>query len=128
MNKEKEVATIFDFLRFCKSHEYCNYCPFYDSLHRLINKDGDDYCIVKRKNNNPEKINETIMEWVKEHPPITRKSKLKAIFPNVKDNMDICPMIVENFDEKYCEGRKCATCQKEYWYSEIVEDKLDVKK
>ena len=116
-------ATIFEYARLCKYYgQDCHKCPL-----QLSSNEMGLYCndlIIDY----PDKANEIILNWCKEHPVETRQSKLLKIFPNIKTNdkgrIYMCP---QNFDWQhkchksapYCD---CLKCMDEYWLTEVEEN------
>lgn len=86
-------ATIYDYARMCKAHRLCGGCPV-----SLNNNNSNLECMtfVAR---HPDKANEIILNWCKEHPIKTRQSEFLKIFPNVITDsdgvIDIAPCTVE---------------------------------
>lgn len=120
---KKEKATIYDYAWVCKKHDNCKNCP----LGLYNNREGKscDYLI----RTSPNKANEIILKWCKEHPVETRQSKIQKAIPNLalNDNgcIDICPVdIDEDFDKKrLCDNyAECDDCKKEYWLAEVEEN------
>ncbi len=84
-----EKATIYDYARMCKFYGECNNCPFnYEKTHC-----GTCNIFMGK---HPDKANEIILKWCKEHPVETRQDRFLKIFPNVKkyDNgvVAACPI------------------------------------
>ena len=115
MNSEK--ATIYDYARMCKFYDDCSICPLGESTcHMLISE-------------NPDKVNEIILKWCKEHPVETRQSKLLKCYPYIPivgETVDICP---KRFDMNFLSRGKCdeyigcEECKKDYWLAEVEENK-----
>ena len=115
-----EKATIYDYARMCNSYDVCNECPLY---HRNcgIKKGCDDILIDE-----PDKANEIILKWCKEHPTKIRQSEFLKMFPNAvtngKGRLSICP---KNLDGNYgCELKPnaCGECMDNYWLAEVDEN------
>lgn len=62
-----EKATIYDYARMCKANIHrCENCPMWDCK-----------CVVSAMSNeDTDKANEIILNWCKEHPAVTRQSKI----------------------------------------------------
>lgn len=74
----KEKATIFDYARMCKNTETCNDCP----LGLNINWANIACSYLMREI--PDKANEIILNWCKEHPVETRQDRFLKMFPNAQ--------------------------------------------
>ena len=115
-----EEATIKDYARMCRANE-CEDCIFRTSGKRE-NEGCADFII-----SNPDKANEIILKWIKEHPIKTRQSELLKAFPNVPINSEIISICPLDFDKRFesevgCHSYKdCTTCKKEYWLAEVDE-------
>lgn len=124
----KEKATIYDYARLCRTVKNCENCPL------CAKTSGTnlscDYLLIKY----PDKANEIIINWRKEHPIKTRQSEFLKIFPNAKIGIDgvieIAPCTMEKgrydmttysciMSYKYT---TCAQCRKEYWLAEVDEN------
>lgn len=115
-----EKATIYDYARMCNFYGECNNCPFnYEKTHC-----GTCNIFMGK---HPDKANEIILKWCKEHPIKTRQSELLKIFPNIKTNdkgrIYMCP---QKFDWKHKCHRSapdcdCLKCMDEYWLAEVDE-------
>lgn len=89
-----ERATIHDFSRMCKFYNDCKDCSLGISNNGVGMICGD---FIKKY---PDKVNEIILKWVKEHPIKTRQSELLKCYPYIPiigETVDICP---KNFDKK----------------------------
>ncbi len=115
----KEKATIFDFARMCKKHEDCRFCPI------SVDLNGMNCACVDLIQYYPQKANEIILNWCKEHPVETRQDKLLKCYPYVPiigETVDICP---KSFDRKaIVKGRcyknvGCVECKQGYWLAEV---------
>ena len=111
----KEKATIFDYARMCKFYDDCSICPLgMTTCHLLIS-------------GNPDKANEIILNWCKEHPVETRQDRLLKMFPNApKLNtgiLSICTKTVDVTFDINCSGRPCSRCYKDYWLAEVDDGK-----
>ena len=72
MNK----ATIFDFSRVCKTYyDNCPKCPLAHQNNEISVRCDDILRI------NPDKANEIILNWCKEHPVETRQDRFLKMFP-----------------------------------------------
>lgn len=110
-----EKATIFDYARMCKFYDDCSICPLGESnCHMLISE-------------NPDKANEIILNWCKEHPIKTRQSEFLKMFPNARVNtngiLDVCPKIVNIKNKCTTTVKKCGECCKDYWLTEVNDGK-----
>ena len=117
----KEKATIFDYARMCESAQNCDDCPL------GISHTGWEHSCDYMIRTYPDKANEIILNWCKEHPVETRHDRLLKIFPNVLikyGQVDICP---EKFDMDFRKSVKCddytncCKCKKDYWLAEVEE-------
>lgn len=117
-----EKATIYDYVRMCKTFEDCKDCPLNRGLCyvNLLNKEELD------------EANEIILKWCKKHPVETRQDRFLKMFPNTKINSDgiimISPCTLEggetipkNFPCSPCTD-DCVECRKEYWLAEVKEN------
>lgn len=113
---EKERATIYDLSRMCNGFDSCDDCPA-----------GHTNCIHLLREN-PDKANEIILKWVKEHPVVTRQDEFLKMFPNApKDKngiMDLCPNCIDTTIECAHSAKYCDECCKKYWLTEVMEDEL----
>lgn len=90
-----EKATIYDYARMCRTVKTCENCPLC-AKYNGTNLSCDDLLI-----RNPDKANEIILKWCKEHPIKTRQSELLKAFPNVPidiETVNICPL---DFDKLF---------------------------
>ena len=114
-----EKATIFDYARMCKTVGDCAGCPM-----SLSNNGTNEFCCTLLQCH-PDKANEIILKWCKEHPIITRQSKIQKIIPNLvlNDNgcLDICPNVIDGQYGAYCTRLTCKECKKKYWLAEVDE-------
>ena len=115
----KEKATIYDYGRLCRTVITCDNCSLC-AKYNGTNLSCDDLLIK-----NPDKANEIIINWCKEHPIKTRQSELLKIFPNAKIAVDgalsICPRFVNKDFSCPTPERRCSDCFKEYWLAEVEE-------
>ncbi len=115
-----EKATIYNYVRMCKAEsKNCSNCPL--SHHQNGSGWGCEMFMEKF----PDKANEIILNWCKEHPVETRQDRFLKMFPNAKiDNCGIpilCPRWIDK-DFKCNRQRLCCTeCEKEYWLAEVEE-------
>lgn len=122
-DKINEKATIKDYARMCKTFENkCDICPI-----SIVNNGVNEVC-AKLILKDPDKANEIILKWYKEHPIKTRQSEFLEMFRNawLDDNkmLDLCPKRVDkNYTHKnqQCIDTDCDDCKKEYWLAEIDE-------
>lgn len=114
-----EKATIYDYVRMCiTENKDCRECPLSE-----LNTNENLYCaeyLLKY----PDKANEIILNWCKEHPVKTRQDKFLEMFPNATIDTNtgiicICPKII---DRKAKCSMQCDDCQKSYWLAEIDEN------
>lgn len=83
-------------------------------------------CITEQ----PDKANEIILKWCKEHQIKTRQSKLQKIIPKLVLNVsegyvDICPNDIDkDFNcKQLCDNYNiCRDCKKDYWLAEVDEN------
>lgn len=121
---EKERATIYDLSRMCNGFDSCDDCP---AGYALADDAGCIYLLRKK----PDKANEIILKWTKEHPIVTRQDEFLKMFPNadMQDNvLVICPAIIDtaSYSENCLETKEeCSECRKKYWLTEIIEDELN---
>ena len=117
-----EKATIFDYARMCKFYKNC-----------------DDRALAKTTamcqvfiEEHPDKANEIILKWCKEHPVETRQDRFLKMFPNAKLSSDglvsICAQGCDrswncklNIYANNIENIDCTDCRKEYWLAEVEE-------
>ena len=116
-----EKATIYDYARMCKVYDDCSICPLGESnCHMLISE-------------NPDKANEIILKWCKEHPVETRQDRFLKMFPNAKVTSDglvsICPTgLDKNYKCRLCSDYvdisrcDCTECMNNYWLAEAEEN------
>ena len=110
-------ATIYDFARMCNKMDDCCDCPM---GHKTAN-DCTSCDILLR--DEPDKANEIILKWCKEHPIKTRQTEFLKMFPNAKITngvVTICPKNVET--TLGCSLKSCEKCSKEYWLAEVDEN------
>lgn len=127
MNSIREKATLYDFVRMCKyfDNDYCQECPvFYKQTETGLScEDFIRHC--------PDKANEIILNWCKEHPVETRQDRFLKMFPNAEINKDgvieIFPCNIEKgnyISDCYSCPREhgfsgCGECRKNYWLAEV---------
>lgn len=119
-----EKATIYDYARMCNKVKDCKKCP----LSSLNNGLFSACNILIREH--PDKANEIILKWCKEHPAVTRQSKIQKIIPAITLNadeeyVDICPNEIDtDFNRnKLCDNyAECSDCKREYWLAEVDEN------
>lgn len=113
----KEKATIFDYARMCKHFDdNCQECPiFYKQTETGLSCE-------KFIRNCPDKANEIILNWCKEHPVETRQDRFLKMFPNAQKLntgiLSICPKNVDVTLDLNC-ARLCSRCYKDYWLAEV---------
>lgn len=113
MNK----ATIFDFSRVCKTYyDNCSKCPLAHQNNEISVRCDDILRI------NPDKANEIILNWCKEHPVETRQDRFLKMFPKAVTNgngrISICPKNIDKTHECELKPNECANCMDEYWLAE----------
>ena len=117
MNK----ATIFDYVRMCKHFDNdCQECPiFYKQTETGLS--CEDFIRIC-----PDKANEIILNWCKEHPVETRQNRFLKMFQNAQkiDSgvLSICPKTVDVTFDMNCSGRPCLGCYKNYWLAKVEEN------
>ena len=123
MNK----ATIYDFARMWKKYiEGCKGCPLYSFNYEITGR-----CRATLQTY-PDKANEIILKWCKEHPVETRQDKFLKMFPNAKVTSDglvsICPTgLDKNYKCRLCSDCvdisrcDCTECMNKYWLAEVEE-------
>ena len=121
MDKINKKATIYDYARMCNTeNKYCRECPLSES-NTNANLSCDEYLLKY-----PDKANEIILNWCKEHPVKTRQSEFLKMFPNAnicRGCLEISPCNVDirQFDSEKCSTKSCAKCRKDYWLAEVEE-------
>lgn len=115
----KEEATIFDYARMCKNAKTCDDCPL------GLNINGANIACSYLIREIPDKANEIILNWCKEHPIETRQDRFLKMFPNAQKLntgiLSICPKTVDVTLDINCE-RPCSGCYKNYWLAEVKEN------
>lgn len=122
-----EKVTIYDYARMCRTYDTlgCYYCPLSHCNNGLNQVCGD---LTKK---HPDKANEIILNWCKEHPVETRQDRFLEMFPNAKKDSDgIIKILPCSLEENivttmpstcsYIHG-SCNECRKEYWLAEVDE-------
>lgn len=114
-----EKATIYDYVRMCKNNKSssCAKCPL------SCLKNGAGAVCGTFIEEYPDKANEIILKWCKEHPTQTRQDRFLKMFPNARmtDNgvLEFCPQRVDT-SLKVCEGSStCDKCYEKYWLAEV---------
>lgn len=115
MNK----ATIFDYVRMCKHFDdECQECPvFYKQTETGLSCEE----FIR---NCPDKANEIILNWCKEHPVETRQDRFLKMFPNAEQYngiVSVCPRIVDSKFICRMSTGTCEDCYKKYWLAEVEE-------
>lgn len=121
-----EKATLYDYARMCEGMDDCIHCPLC-----MGNNGTKEICnyFVRAY---PDKANEIILNWCKEHPVETRQDRFLKMFPNAKLSSDglvsICAQGCDkswncklNIDANNIENIDCTDCMKEYWLAEVEE-------
>lgn len=114
-------ATIYDYARMCKAFKNnCGICPI------SIGNNGANELCAKLVMKHPDKANEIILKWCKEHPIKIRQDRFLKMFPNApKDEngiIDLCPDCIDTNIECFHSAKKCAECCKNYWLAEVDEN------
>lgn len=122
-------ATIYDYARMCKVvKNNCGICPM-----SIGNNGANEFC-AKLVMKQPNKANEIILKWCKEHPIKTRQDELLKMFPNAEklpnNVVNVSPCHVDKklfvgLTTVDCIASKgyscCAQCKNEYWLAEVEE-------
>lgn len=86
------------FNRMCNGHKWCGDCQ--------INDNRGPFICSRWLTENPTKAEEIIMQWAKEHPPVTNNDKIKEIFGlDFKSTFTASPWTLEWLDEEYKEPK-----------------------
>lgn len=122
-----EKATIYDYIRMCKSFEQdCRDCPLFTP--------NDGRSCRQVMEDTPNKANEIILKWCKEHPVKTRQSEFLEMFPNAMkdgDVINIDPCVVDETLHlastcwecaKKNNVEDCEECRKNYWLAGVDEN------
>ena len=120
----KEKASIFDYVRICKNHKHCMDCLL--SSHA----NGMNVACITLIREYPDKANEIILNWCKEHPVETRQDRFLKMFPNaalLDKIIKICPEEIDIENSISCGGRSCEICRKNYWLAEVEENEREKK-
>lgn len=113
----KEKATIFDYVRMCTQYkDNCQECPmFYKQTETGLSCKS----FIR---NCPDKANEIILNWCKEHPVETRQDRFLKMFPNASiwnNVIRVCPNEINMKSGVDCGKQTCGTCKKNYWLAEV---------
>lgn len=120
-----EKATIYDYVRMCKSINKCEDCPL------GVNNNETELSCSFLVRETSDKANEIILNWCKEHPVETRQDRFLKMFPNAAMTngvINIFPCLVDNTQVDYdidvsCASQhgydSCAECRKKYWLTEV---------
>ena len=117
-----EKATLYDYARMCNTeNKYCRECPLSES-NTNANLSCDEYLLKY-----PDKANEIILKWCKEHPVKTRQSEFLKMFPNAVrfENSNIIAIKPCDMDKDYASNPctlTCEECFKKYWLAEVKEN------
>nr|DAG65943.1 MAG TPA: hypothetical protein [Caudoviricetes sp.] len=116
-----EKATIYEYARMRASLKNCKDCPL------GVNNNGAKMSCGDFASKYPDKANEIILNWCKEHPVETRQDRFLKMFPNADIDygfLDICPRTIDKYsaNEKECLHKTCLGCKKEYWLAEVEEN------
>ena len=115
----KKEATIFDYARMCKDMKECKDCPL------GVHKTRTGMACGNLIREIPDKTNEIILNWCKEHPAQTRQDRFLKMFPNVALSDKIIKICPEDIDIKSginCGAQSCVICRKNYWLAEVEEN------
>lgn len=116
----KEKATIFDYARMCKNAKTCDNCPL------GLNINGANIACSYLVREIPDKANEIILNWCKEHHVETRQDRFLKMFPNARIDVDgalsICPQFVTKDFSCQTSEKRCSDCCKDYWLAEVEEN------
>lgn len=115
----KEKATMYDYARMCMAHDVCDNCA-------LGREQSNDIKCGEYLALEPDKANEIILKWCKEHPVETRQDRFLKMFPkagtNSEGRISICPNSIEYDYRKGCANMSCVRCRDEYWLAEVEEN------
>ncbi len=123
----KEKAMIFDYARMCKKHKNCKGCPL------SFDVNGINVACLDLVRDYPDKANEIILNWCKEHPVVTRQDRFLKMFPNTmkdEDVINIDPCVVDETLHlaspcwecaKKSNVEDCEECRRKYWFAEVEE-------
>lgn len=114
-----EKATLYDYARICKAFKNnCGICPM------CIGNNGTNELCAKLVMKFPDKANEIILNWCKEHPVKTRQDEFLKMFPNARiidGIVGICPKPFETTYACKAANSNCINCRKSYWLAEVDE-------
>ena len=102
----------------CKFYDDCKECPLEN--YRSETFITCDYLVRTV----PDKANEIILKWCKEHPVKTRQGEFLEMFPNVAlvgEAINICPREIDNKYSADCTKSSCYDCKNFYWLAEVDE-------
>lgn len=111
------VKYLRELARMCAEYALCKGCP----AGRGVCKEME----VKE----PEKIVAIVEKWAKEHPAVTRQSRLLKEFPRTSaytdGTIDICPRLMDKTLE--CKASvdaemECIECEREFWGTEVDDE------
>lgn len=115
----KEKATMFDYARMCMAHDVCDNCA-------LGREQSNDIKCGEYLALEPDKANEIILKWCKEHPVETRQDRFLKMFPKAVTNgngrISICPKNIDKTHECELKPNECANCMNNYWLAEAKEN------
>lgn len=117
-----EKATIYDYARMCKNIRKCEDCPL------GVNSNETELSCSFLVREVPDKANEIILKWCKEHPVETRQDRFLKMFPNVTTHKNVVVICPKEFDKRFsdeclCEDYgNCNDCKKAYWLAEVDEN------
>ena len=112
-------ATIYDYSRLCKAQNGRNgKCPICEKCPLGAGSETNNYPCYYLLQRFPDKANEIILKWCKEHPIETRQDRFLKMFPNAKPLLYICPSAMGYKVE--CPN-DCDKCRRDYWLAEVDE-------
>lgn len=89
-----------EYARLCNSFNNCGECPLNKVRSKAV------VCRYWVLVGDSEKAEDAIMQWAKEHPPITNNDKIKEIFGlDFKSTFTASPWTLEWLDEEYKEPK-----------------------
>lgn len=93
MAEFKEVAK--QYARMCTTYEHCGNCPI------NVVRDKAYVCRYWALVVDPEKAEEVILQWAKEHPPVTNRDKFKEVFgfDPIADRLDAITWFAAEYKE-----------------------------
>ena len=107
--------------RMCKTHEYCESCPLWDTAESFCRIDTECY-------SDDSAIESIIMQWAAEHPePVYPRGRgwQNSTFPDAHKFIKPCEF--GRRDRFNCTGKMCSECIEQQIPADIAE-KLGIKK